>query len=158
MARWENQLPSFFKIFHSDMSSTLVSFLCFSSLLSCWHKCLSILLSLGYAGNLFATQRIPSEFVKTHERMLLEISLLQAGSEKSWDVKVRKQRNGQLCITCGWHEFVEDNQLSEWEFLVFILASKSTLQVMIYGTECYLRERSNWNSYKILNSTTCECG
>ncbi|KAI3452082.1 hypothetical protein Pfo_008747 [Paulownia fortunei] len=94
--------------------------------------------------------RIPIQFVKKYGEMLSEVSLLETEAGKSWDVKI-KPLNEQFYLTDGWPEFVKDNQLSEMDFLVFHLVSKSTFQVAVYGMDGCPKEPSSPSSENLRN-------
>ncbi|KAL3616460.1 hypothetical protein CASFOL_039850 [Castilleja foliolosa] len=89
----------------------------------------------------FSTKlRIPKEFVKKYGEIMPEEVILEteAGS-KSWAVKI-KPLDDTFCFNNGWPQFVKDNNLSDMDFLVFSLVSKSNFHVAIYGKDGVLRQ------------------
>ncbi|KAH6777283.1 hypothetical protein C2S51_008595 [Perilla frutescens var. frutescens] len=69
-----------------------------------------------------------SAFERKHEEFERIVSItLQTSDGESWDVKLKRPRFGDdLFLTDGWMEFVQDNEITHEEFLIFHFLSEST--------------------------------
>ncbi|KAH6787736.1 hypothetical protein C2S52_007288 [Perilla frutescens var. hirtella] len=70
-----------------------------------------------------------SAFERKHEEFERIVSItLQTSDGESWDVKLKRPRFGDdLFLTDGWTEFVQDNEITYEEFLIFHFLSDSTV-------------------------------
>ena len=89
------------------------------------------------------SQKFPPVFVKNFGKQIPNTTKLEVKGyhEKSWEVEVEK--NGKIqYFSKGWRKFVEENNLEEFDFLVFkYLVDSKSFKVTIYGRiTCFVKE------------------
>ncbi|KAF5189097.1 B3 domain-containing protein, partial [Thalictrum thalictroides] len=106
--------------------------------------------------------RIPPEFLKHISDEVSGIAVLE-GPSATWDWHVRFCRTeGGTFFTEGWNDFVRDNALGEYEFLVFRYQGNMCFFVEIYAKSGCKKEDSGGNiqhnSTQMFIGSTSYCG
>ncbi|KAK9927137.1 hypothetical protein M0R45_024337 [Rubus argutus] len=96
--------------------------------------------------------RIPPEFRKYMMNELSERATLEVCSSKcSWTVQV-SQIEGDIYFRNGWQEFIRDNSLGDFEFLVFRYERAMHFSIQIFDKTACMRDNFLENS-TVANTT-----
>ncbi|KAF5177306.1 B3 domain-containing protein [Thalictrum thalictroides] len=98
--------------------------------------------------------RIPPDFLKHIADEDSGIAVLEGPSATyDWHVRFCKKEGGTF-LTEGWNDFVRDNALGEYEFLVFRYQGNMCFHVEIYAKSGCKKEDSGGNIQGIVGSTS----
>ncbi|KAH6765425.1 hypothetical protein C2S52_016408 [Perilla frutescens var. hirtella] len=135
MTKSQDQTASYMMLCLEDFASTIVIVFLFLILI-------------------FYFSLIPAKFVRKYKEIDRQVSVMLEtnDSEKSWDVKI-KRMNGDLYMTDGWPEFVQENGIIELDFLTFrllMLPQLFAFKVSIYRADGCIKHSGD-GDVEILN-------
>ena len=94
-------------------------------------------------------QQLPEKFAREHGSELANEVLLNLPNGAEWPVSVVKSGRKKIWFDNGWTKFAKFYSLEPTHFMVFQLADRSHLNVMIFDTSAteinYSKKKSNAN-------------